>query len=133
MQVSERIRELRKERGWTQFDLSEHTGIAQSSISTIERTVDAFQRADDLTIVAEAFGMTLDELRASAREADRAHFIERVGEIVGQIARDDPAGGPALREQWHAVRERLRALDGSSDLPQRRPEPRPRRRRIRGG
>ena len=59
--VGERIRKLRKERDWTQRELSEKTGVDPKNISSYEsgrlipsrRTLKRF---------AEAFGLTIEEL-----------------------------------------------------------------------
>jgi len=37
MQLGERIRELRRQRGWRQIDLAEHSGIHEVHISDLER------------------------------------------------------------------------------------------------
>jgi len=37
IQLGERIRELRKQRGWRQIDLAEHSGIHEVHISDLER------------------------------------------------------------------------------------------------
>ena len=37
MKVNNRIREVRTEKGWTQEQLSEETGVSRQSINSIER------------------------------------------------------------------------------------------------
>jgi len=39
VQVGERIRKLRKERGWRQIDLAQHSGVHEVHISDLERGV----------------------------------------------------------------------------------------------
>lgn len=59
--LGERIRDLRKERGWRQLDLSEHAGISENYVSDLEigkkeiglRTLQA---------VALAFGLKTSDL-----------------------------------------------------------------------
>lgn len=61
--VGERIRKLRKERDWTQRELSEKTGVDSKNISSYEsgrlipsrRTIQRF---------ADAFGLTIEDLMA---------------------------------------------------------------------
>lgn len=59
--LCERVRELRKKRGWTLDELSAACGVSRSMLSEIER-----ERANPTLVVAyriaEAFGMTLADL-----------------------------------------------------------------------
>jgi transcriptional regulator with XRE-family HTH domain len=56
--LGERIRELRKDRGWRQVDLAEDTGIHENYVSDLEqghkeaclRTLQAIAKAFDLTV-----------------------------------------------------------------------------------
>jgi len=60
--LGERIRQLRKERGWRQIDLAEEAGIHENYVSDLEqgkkevclRTLQTIAKAFDLT-VAELF------------------------------------------------------------------------------
>jgi len=66
IQLGERIRELRKQRGWRQIDLAEHSGIHEVHISDLERGsreiglrhLAALAAAFDLSLAA--FVKTLD-------------------------------------------------------------------------
>ncbi len=66
IQLGERIRELRKQRGWRQIDLAEHSGIHEVHISDLERGsreiglrhLSALAAAFDLSLAA--FVKTLD-------------------------------------------------------------------------
>src|ERR1017187_2778481 len=63
--ISDKLKRLRKEHGWTQKELENRTGIAQRNISSYEsgklqpsgRTLKKF---------AEAFGVSLDDLAGEA-------------------------------------------------------------------
>lgn len=66
IQFGERIRELRKERGWRQLDLAEQTGISENYVSDLElgrkevclRTIKA---------LAEALNTSIHELMKDVR------------------------------------------------------------------
>jgi transcriptional regulator with XRE-family HTH domain len=59
--LGEKIRTLRKARGWRQLDLAEHAGINENYVSDLELgRKEACLRT--LAILARAFGIKLDEL-----------------------------------------------------------------------
>lgn len=57
--IGQRIAQLRKERGITQQELAERTGMQQGNIARIEAGKYS-ARFDTLQIIAEAMGMTVD-------------------------------------------------------------------------
>ena len=57
--IGQRIAQLRKERGITQQELAERTGMQQGNIARIEAGKYS-ARFDTLQIIAEAIGMTVD-------------------------------------------------------------------------
>lgn len=59
--LGERIRTLRKARGWTQTDLAVHTGLGRQFISSVENGQNE-PGLQSLVILAEVFGMTLSDL-----------------------------------------------------------------------
>lgn len=59
--TGERIRKLRRARGWRQIDLAEHSGVHEVHISDLERgTREAGLRT--LSKLASALGMSVSEL-----------------------------------------------------------------------
>lgn len=66
IRFGERIRELRKERGWRQLDLAEQAGISENYVSELElgrkeiclRTIRQ---------IAKAFGIEIDEMMSDIR------------------------------------------------------------------
>lgn len=60
IQLGERIRELRKKRGWRQIDLAEQSGIHEVHISDLERGVREVGLRH-LAALAAAFDLTLSE------------------------------------------------------------------------
>ena len=57
--IGQRIAQLRKERGITQQELAERTGMQQGNIARIE-TGRYSARFDTLQVIAEAMGLTVD-------------------------------------------------------------------------
>jgi transcriptional regulator with XRE-family HTH domain len=61
VRLGAKIRKLRKERGWRQLDLAEHSGVHEVHISDLERgTREIGFRT--LTAIAKALEVTLAEL-----------------------------------------------------------------------
>jgi transcriptional regulator with XRE-family HTH domain len=61
VRLGARIRELRKQRGWRQLDLAEHSGVHEVHISDLERgTREICFR--NLAALAQGLGVTLSEL-----------------------------------------------------------------------
>jgi transcriptional regulator with XRE-family HTH domain len=59
--LGQKIRTLRKARGWRQLDLAEHAGINENYVSDLELgRKEACLRT--LSILARAFGLKLEEL-----------------------------------------------------------------------
>lgn len=61
VQLGERIRQLRKKRGWRQIDLAEQSGIHEVHISDLERGVREVGLRH-LAALANAFELSLSEL-----------------------------------------------------------------------
>lgn len=59
--IGSRIREIRKEKGWTQAKLAEKSGVEPSNISHIERAATKLS-LPTLINIANALGVTLDEI-----------------------------------------------------------------------
>ncbi len=61
--ISNRIRELRAKRGWTQQELAEAADLDYKSIQRLEAKVPRFHsKVDTLEKIAKAFGVSLVEL-----------------------------------------------------------------------
>lgn len=60
--IGRRITEIRNSLGWTQEQLAERTGLAQSNIARIEAGRYS-SRLDTLALIAEAFGCKVDFIR----------------------------------------------------------------------
>ncbi|WP_396126642.1 helix-turn-helix domain-containing protein [Acidicapsa ligni] len=60
IQVGDRIRQLRKKKGWRQIDLAQHSGVHEVHISDLERGVREVGLRN-LAALARAFGLTLSQ------------------------------------------------------------------------
>lgn len=67
MDISGRIRDLRKKRGLNQFELSEEVGVSVDSIRRWESNKQ-FPRADELSDLASVLQVTVDELLNGTQE-----------------------------------------------------------------
>jgi len=63
--IGDKLRTLRKERGWTQKELEERTGVAQRNISSYEAGK-LKPSARTLRRFADAFGLPVEELLGQA-------------------------------------------------------------------
>ena len=70
MNIGERIRQLRRERDWTQDELAQRVGILSQNVARYENGRTA-PRKRMLEQFAKAFGMTPDELQSEPKVQDR--------------------------------------------------------------
>jgi transcriptional regulator with XRE-family HTH domain len=61
MTMNEKIRTLRKSKGWTQIELAEKLGTSQKAVTTYE-TGTRRPSLDRLTLLARLFNVTLEDL-----------------------------------------------------------------------
>lgn len=57
-----RIRELRKEKRWTQGELARKSGVSRANIVRLENTKDVVTTTDTLKAIADAFEVPMDSL-----------------------------------------------------------------------
>lgn len=57
-----RIRELRKEKRWTQGELAKKSGVSRANIVRLENTKDVVTTTDTLKAIADAFEVPMDSL-----------------------------------------------------------------------
>jgi transcriptional regulator with XRE-family HTH domain len=60
--ISDRIRALRKSKGWTQQQLAEKTRLSFNAVTKIEQGLAKSPTLRTLTKLADVFGIGLDEL-----------------------------------------------------------------------
>ena len=60
--LSKKIKELRKKAGWSQQKLAEKTGLSYSVVTKIEQGAAKQPTIQTVVKIADALGVTLDEL-----------------------------------------------------------------------
>lgn len=60
--LAKRLKELRKEKGWSQQKLAEKTGLSFNAVTKIEQGLAKHPTLKTLLKLADAFGTSLDEL-----------------------------------------------------------------------
>lgn len=111
MAAGERIREEREKRGWTQGDLSEHSGANRDTISGIESGRHR-ARPSTLRKIAGAFGMEVRELfEASTPKVEPSLFepdeaAKQAAEILRKASDKEL---DKLRDELHDQMDELRA------------------------
>ena len=60
--LAKRLKELRKKAGWSQQKLAEKAGLSYNTITKIEQSVATMPTIQTMIKIADAFGITLDEL-----------------------------------------------------------------------
>ena len=60
--LSRQIKELRKQRGWSQQKLAEKTGLSFNAITKIEQGLAKSPTLNTLVKLSDAFGVSLDTL-----------------------------------------------------------------------
>lgn len=102
MTIGEKIKALRKERGWTQTELGEKAGMLAQNISRYEKNK-ATPRESTLAIFAEVFELPLSEFTDLAPPTELAGLDPEIADYVRQI--------PTLPEKDQFVIKRvLKAL-----------------------
>ena len=75
MDIGDRIKQLRTERGWRQEDLGQRAGVNKQLISRYELHI-AKPTFDILVNIAKAFGITLDYLVHGQTAEERINDLE---------------------------------------------------------
>ena len=83
MSIGERIRALRKERGWTQRELASRISISRGRVGQIEKDPTADVKAPTLLSLAKAFNCSLTELEPGYRSSISEEAVNRVAESGG--------------------------------------------------
>jgi len=60
--LANRLKELRKKSGWSQQKLAEEAGVSYNTITKIEQGAATMPTIQTMIKIADAFGVSLDEL-----------------------------------------------------------------------
>lgn len=107
MDLGERIRTLRRQRGWTLRQLSEATGISDSHLSLIERSRTR-PTLDKTSRIARALEVSVDALMGQSTAEEQAQTPPNPLPPELSRLRDDPLYGRYIDDEW------LRLLSGLS-------------------
>lgn len=66
--IAKRLKELRKKAGWTQQKLAERAGLSYNTITKIEQGAATKPIIQTIIKIADAFGVSLDELIGRGRK-----------------------------------------------------------------
>ncbi len=78
MDIIERIKELRDERGWSTNQLALEAELTQSTVSTLLTKTNSLPSLDTLTHLCDAFGMTLAQFFMEEEESELVSAQEKV-------------------------------------------------------
>jgi transcriptional regulator with XRE-family HTH domain len=78
--LSERIKELRMKKGWSQDDLADRMGMNRANISNYERGTNKNIPSDTLKKFADVFGVSSDYLLGKTENSDQpeSEFLKRL-------------------------------------------------------
>ncbi len=96
--IGEKIKALRKKRGWSQSDLGERTGIKPQNISKYEKNK-TIPRESTLQVFAEVFEMPVAEFTQLSAPTDIPGLDPEIAEYMRAI--------PTLDEEDQAAVKRL--------------------------
>lgn len=83
MDIIEKIKRLRDERGWSTNQLALEAELTQSTVSTILTKANAMPSIDTLIRLCDAFGITLAQFFADGEESELVSPREKV--LLGQF------------------------------------------------
>lgn len=84
--VATNVKRLRKHAGWSQSDLSLKCGVAQTTISSVERLDDKSPTLDTLAALADAFGVPVWTLLIDADDLEPPR-LRAMDHVVQAFAR----------------------------------------------
>ena len=84
MKVSERIKELRIEREWSQEQMAERLGVSRQAITKWETGAGA-PDIENLMAIAQLFGVTTDSLLFGEGYDWTNEYVVQPGQTVGQM------------------------------------------------
>ncbi|MBO5220871.1 MAG: helix-turn-helix transcriptional regulator [Clostridia bacterium] len=100
--IGKRIRELRKEKGWTQERLAERAGIEPSNLSHIERAATKLS-LPTLVGIANALEVSLDEIVYSNLVKSAHISAGRINELLEDCSPEELLGLAEILKSAKAV------------------------------
>ena len=87
MNLGNRISDLRKQRGWSQNELSKHISVSREIIGRYERN-DAVPSIDIAKRIANAFGVSLDYLVGDSEQELDKNMLTRIKDVAKLSAKE---------------------------------------------
>ena len=116
LEIGARVRELRKERYWTQAQLAELLGISQNYLSVLERGKGSFT-AEQFLVILGHFNVPVDFF--SSRKASIGNQLQNVLARNGAahlLERTDVIPSERLKEASDAIREALLSAESARQV-----------------
>ena len=107
----ERLRSLRKTRGWTQADLARASGLTRSHISRLEAGAIQLPSRERLHRLAQALGTTPDDLLAAAGYRVEEHTADDLPDMPVYLRLKYDLDDPRVTEIINAVIEAARRFN----------------------
>ena len=104
MTIGERIRERRRELGWTLKRLADETGLSLPYLSDVERGRTQ-PSVKTLTRIAAGLGLNVTDLMAGVAEYGEASDDALPAGL--RELKEDPEWGPRLNDQWLQTLQRV--------------------------
>ena len=64
------IKRAREDKGWSQRDLSRHSGVSISTVHNLEQGLVKTLRLETARLLARALGVSVDQMADAAKESD---------------------------------------------------------------
>ncbi len=87
-ELGEKIKRLRKERGYTQEQFAEMIDISSRNVSNIEQGI-SFPKPETLEKIVKSFNVTTDELFAICHIKSKAELLEDINQYILKISDDE--------------------------------------------
>ena len=91
MTIGERVRELRKKKGWTQYRLAMESSVSRQAISNMERGRNE-PNADSIRLLAVALGVSVSEILGEDVILEEHKLTPREYKMISEFRKLNPAG-----------------------------------------
>ena len=102
MTFGEKVRRLRKEKGWTQAELAKLSGLSLRTIISYEKGESYPKKRSTYDVLAEIFEIPSVELRSETDELDFQNLPESMMEVI-RIFNDPDLSGEEVMAQLHEL------------------------------
>lgn len=111
--LADRLRALRRARGWTQANLAAASGLTRSHISRLEGGDIQLPSRERLLRLAQALDTTPDDLLAAAGYRAETHDASTLPDLPVYLRLKYDVNDPRTVAAMQAILERMREFEGS--------------------